>query len=38
MREWFPKYLKDRFNREYIYTDKQEVFRAVVKKHNVEGE
>lgn len=31
MREWFPKYMKDKFNRDYIYNDTQQTLRAFVK-------
>lgn len=28
MREWFPKYMKDRFNLDYKYTDSQDILRV----------
>lgn len=31
MREWFPKYLKEKYNRDYIYSDQQIAYNAVVK-------
>ena len=37
MKEWFPKYMREKFGREYIYTDKQEIFNAAVR-NNVKGE
>lgn len=37
MKEWFPKYMKEKFGSEYIYTDKQEIFNAAVR-NDVKGE
>lgn len=31
MKEWFPKYMKDRYNIDYIYSDEQVTLRAYVK-------
>ena len=31
MKEWFPKYLKEKYNRDYTYTDSQVTFKAHVK-------
>lgn len=37
MKEWYPKYSKEKLGREYIYTDEQIVYNAVVR-DNVKGE
>ena len=34
MKEWYPKYMKDKFDREYKYEDRQEILRAFVKQND----
>ena len=37
MKEWFPKYMKERFNIDYKYTDSQDILRVFQLKQNEQG-